>query len=140
MLVHLLNSEQTASMAFNKFMHPRNRYKDNKPNFDELAKKYPEFARHVIRNQAGKATLDFHDSESLRSLTCTLLKEDFGLEVELPLDRLIPTLSLRLNYIHWIEDLLASTGHGKETVWGIDTGEKSSSTLFISSVNNRTLH
>ncbi|XP_030847867.1 RNA N6-adenosine-methyltransferase mettl16-like [Strongylocentrotus purpuratus] len=109
-------------MAFNKFMHPRNRYKDNKPNFDELAEKYPEFARHVIRNQAGKATLDFHDSESLRSLTCTLLKEDFGLEVELPLDRLIPTLSLRLNYIHWIEDLLASTGHGKETVWGIDTG------------------
>ncbi|XP_063967466.1 RNA N6-adenosine-methyltransferase mettl16-like isoform X1 [Lytechinus pictus] len=109
-------------MAFNKFMHPRNRYRDNKPNFDELAKKYPEFARHVIRNQTGKATLDFHDSESLRSLTCTLLKEDFGLEVELPLDRLIPTLSLRLNYIHWIEDLLASTGHSKGTVWGIDIG------------------
>ena len=111
-------------MAFNKFMHPRNRYKDNKPNFDDLAAKYPNFSRHVIRNQAGRATLDFRDPEALRALTCTLLKEDFGLEVELPLDRLIPTISLRLNYIHWIEDLLAAASIDKEPqVFGIDIGK-----------------
>ncbi|XP_071502372.1 RNA N(6)-adenosine-methyltransferase mettl16-like [Diadema antillarum] len=109
-------------MAFNRFMHPRNRYKDNRPSFEELARKYPEFGKHVVRNQSGSATLDFHNAESLKALTCTLLKEDFGLNVELPLDRLIPTLSLRLNYIHWIEDLFASSGHNSGPVVGIDIG------------------
>ncbi|XP_072048022.1 RNA N(6)-adenosine-methyltransferase mettl16-like [Amphiura filiformis] len=108
-------------MALNQFMHPRNRYKDNKPEFTKLAEKYPEFARHLSINLAGNASLDFHDPESLRALTCTLLKEDFGLSIELPLDRLIPTIPLRLNYIHWIEDLLQQSGHNAD-IYGIDIG------------------
>uniref|UniRef100_A0A8C4SI16 U6 small nuclear RNA (adenine-(43)-N(6))-methyltransferase n=1 Tax=Erpetoichthys calabaricus TaxID=27687 RepID=A0A8C4SI16_ERPCA len=105
-------------MALNKSMHPRNRYKDKPPDFAYLASKYPEFQQHVHTSLTGRIGLNFRDPEAVRALTCTLLKEDFGLTIEIPLERLIPTVPLRLNYIHWVEDLV-----GRQTPCrGIDIG------------------
>ena len=64
---------------------------------------------------------DFKKPECLRSLSWALLKEDFNLDVEMPLDRLIPTIPLRLNYILWLEDLLSSI-NGEGDIKGIDIG------------------
>ncbi|XP_048359756.1 RNA N6-adenosine-methyltransferase METTL16 [Sphaerodactylus townsendi] len=111
-------------MALNKSMHARNRYKDKPPDFASLAAKYPEFQRHVQVSLSGRVSVNFKDPEAVRALTCTLLKEDFGLQIDIPLERLIPTVPLRLNYIHWVEDLMAmqdSAGKGS-VVWGIDIG------------------
>ncbi|XP_005106285.1 RNA N6-adenosine-methyltransferase mettl16 [Aplysia californica] len=105
-------------MALNKFMHPRNRYKKEKPSFLKLALKYPEFRAHITQDDSGKVFLDFKDADALRALTTCLLKEDFDLSVELPSDRLVPTLPLRLNYILWLEDIVGKDP-GK---WGIDIG------------------
>lgn len=99
-------------------MHPRNRYKNAKPSFLHLALKYPDFRAYTTQDDKGKVFLDFKNADALRALTVCLLKEDFGLSVELPSDRLVPTLPLRLNYIHWLEDIVG-TGGGK---WGIDVG------------------
>lgn len=55
-------------------------------------------------------TLDFSDPAALRELTCAVLERDFGLKVEIPLDKLIPAVPQRLNYVHWIEDLLMCYG------------------------------
>ncbi|KAL4608407.1 methyltransferase-like protein 16 [Arapaima gigas] len=99
-------------MALNKSMHPRNRYKDKPPDFAYLASKYPDFQKHVHTSLSGRVGLNFKDPEAVRALTCTLLKEDFGLSIEIPLERLIPTVPLRLNYIHWVEDLIGSSGGG----------------------------
>lgn len=99
-------------------MHPRNRYKNSKPSFLKLALKYPEFRAHTTQDESGKVFLDFKNAEALKALTTCLLKEDFNLTVDLPSDRLVPTLPLRLNYIHWIEDIVG-TDAGK---WGIDIG------------------
>lgn len=56
-----------------------------------------------------------------------MLKKDFGLDVIIPLDRLIPTVPLRLNYILWIEDLLSIVTEEveceKHDVHGIDIGK-----------------
>ncbi|XP_077579585.1 RNA N(6)-adenosine-methyltransferase mettl16 isoform X1 [Stigmatopora nigra] len=106
-------------MSLNKSMHPRNRYKDKPPDFAYLASKYPEFQAHVQTNLSGKAVLNFKEPEAVRALTCTLLKEDFGLSIEIPLERLIPTVPLRLNYIHWVEDLIDGQ---KQPRRGIDIG------------------
>ena len=65
-------------------------------------------------------TLDFSNPAALRELTCAVLEKDFGLKVELPLDMLIPAVPQRLNYIHWIEDLL---------VCGRESGEEKGSGL-----------
>lgn len=107
-------------MALNKYMHPRNIYKQKKPDYKALAIKYPEFRKHVFQDLAGNIFLDYKYPPSLRQLTVTLLKEDFGLDIELPLDRLIPTIPLRLNYILWIEDILGKKGNNP--IKGIDIG------------------
>ncbi|KAK3560984.1 hypothetical protein QTP86_023175 [Hemibagrus guttatus] len=120
-------------MALNRSMHPRNRYKDKPPDFAKLASKYPDFQKHVqttlsgrvmplsmwliLCNQYSATKLNFKDPEAVRALTCTLLKEDFGLSIEIPLERLIPTVPLRLNYIHWVEDLTGGQGSPRR---GID--------------------
>ncbi|XP_029468382.1 RNA N6-adenosine-methyltransferase METTL16 [Rhinatrema bivittatum] len=110
-------------MALNKSMHPRNKYKDKPPDFAHLATKYPEFRQYVQVNLSGRFSLNFKDPEAVRALTCTLLKEDFGLIIDIPLERLIPTVPLRLNYIHWVEDLIGHHESDKKTLRrGIDIG------------------
>uniref|UniRef100_A0A8B9SMN2 U6 small nuclear RNA (adenine-(43)-N(6))-methyltransferase n=1 Tax=Anas platyrhynchos TaxID=8839 RepID=A0A8B9SMN2_ANAPL len=110
-------------MSLNKSMHARNRYKDKPPDFAYLAGKHPEFRQHVQTTLSGRVSLNFKDPEAVRALTCTLLKEDFGLTIDIPLERLIPTVPLRLNYIHWVEDLIGHQGADKAVLRrGIDIG------------------
>lgn len=54
-------------------------------------------------------------------LTKCLLQKDFDLKVDFPINRLIPTLPLRLNYILWIEDILNT--FGIKEVSGVDIGK-----------------
>lgn len=104
-------------------MHARNRYKDKPPDFAYLASKYPDFKQHIQINLNGRVSLNFKDPEAVRALTCTLLREDFGLSIDIPLERLIPTVPLRLNYIHWVEDLIGHQDSDKTTLRrGIDIG------------------
>ena len=50
---------------------------------------------------------------------------DFGLRVEIPQGHLVPTVPQKLNYIHWIEDLLGSdNGATGGQVNGIDIGKR----------------
>ncbi|CAH2096119.1 unnamed protein product [Euphydryas editha] len=107
-------------MALNKYMHPRNIYK-TPPDFSKLAKTYKEFSDVAKVDITGKVSIDFKDPHALRVLTKSLLKSDFNLDVNIPEDRLVPTLPLRLNYILWIEDLL-SVFNKNNTVWGLDIG------------------
>lgn len=112
------------SMGFNDLMHPRNIYRKSPPDFKSLAEKFDYFRKFAKETKPGRFNLNFKDPEALRALTCALLESDFGLKLSIPLDRLIPTVPLRLNYILWIEDLLAclpDTRHA--TVRGFDIGK-----------------
>jgi methyltransferase len=106
-------------MALNKYMHPRNTYKKRKPDFQALSTKFDYFKEKVTINETGKVILDFKDPAALRALTRALLEDDFGLTVTLPLDRLIPTVPQRLNYILWLEDIIGKENGAK----GIDIGK-----------------
>lgn len=73
-----------------------------------------------MQDLSGKLRFNFKNEQSLRVLAKTLLKHDFDLDVNIPPGKLVPALPLRLNYIHWIEDLME---HGKIiTIQGIDIG------------------
>eukprot|EP00658_Telonema_sp_P-2_P036211 TRINITY_DN26239_c0_g3_i1.p1 TRINITY_DN26239_c0_g3~~TRINITY_DN26239_c0_g3_i1.p1 ORF type:complete len:129 (+),score=37.20 TRINITY_DN26239_c0_g3_i1:273-659(+) len=91
-------------------MHPRNRYKAAPPDFKALAQKYPRFAPYVSLGPSGDgyASIDWKEPKALLELTRALLHQDFDLDWDMPLDRLCPTVTSRLNYIHWMEDLVGS--------------------------------
>ena len=44
-------------MALNQLMHPRNRYKDVRPDFKMLAEKYSEFKEHTTTDSKGRVCL-----------------------------------------------------------------------------------
>ena len=92
---------------FDDRMHPRNIYSKCQPNFAELARKYPSFSKHMILQDDGKSFLNWKDVQAHVELTKTLLQEDFKISWNIPPDFLCPPIPQRLNYIHWIEDLLA---------------------------------
>ncbi|MCJ1259939.1 hypothetical protein MMC24_007778 [Lignoscripta atroalba] len=142
----------------------RNIYKDD-VDFSLLALQSPEFNKqsvtvwdpfeasqpecsHEIYSLKSNGQLDFSNPEAVQQLTKSLLKRDFGLEIELPDDRLCPPVfspgrgqsqedvanfSDRLNYILWIQDLLDTTSESytdhydpEREVIGLDVGTGSS--------------
>eukprot|EP00960_Hanusia_phi_P076315 768543-Hanusia_phi.AAC.3 len=94
---------------FDNRMHPRNIYFRKQPDFAKLAQKYPSFSKHMIQQKDGKSLLNWKDAQAHIELTKTLLQEDFQISWDIPPHFLCPPLPQRLNYIHWIEDLLAGT-------------------------------
>ncbi|POR36356.1 Putative methyltransferase-like protein C27D7.08c [Tolypocladium paradoxum] len=75
------------------------------PDFKDLGRRDPAFA--VTKGRE----LDFCDPRSVMQLTKTLLKLDFGLDIELPEDRLCPPVPNRHNYILWLKGLLDTSSY-----------------------------
>ncbi|KAI1809654.1 hypothetical protein GGS20DRAFT_590379 [Poronia punctata] len=75
------------------------------PDFHQLGTMYPEF-RSMLH---GGVHLDFTDPSAIVQLTKTLLKEDFGLHINLLPDRLCPPVPNRHNYILWLKQLMDTT-------------------------------
>jgi len=86
--------------------HPRSRYARAAPDFQRLARLDAAFAREVTFDPAGRVRVDWKSPAGLRALTAALLRHDFGLEVELPADRLCPSVPNRLDYLCHVCDLL----------------------------------
>ncbi|CAJ0577176.1 unnamed protein product, partial [Mesorhabditis spiculigera] len=107
--------------AYNHLMHPRNIYKDAPPDFQQLALEYPRFRKHCTYS-SGKLVVDFRDVDAVRELTRATLHKDFRLSVDLPENSLVPRIPQKLNYLLWIEDLLALNSLDKRRVHGIDIG------------------
>ncbi len=79
--------------------HPLSIYSHAKPDFAALAVVHPPLAAFL-------PVVDFGDPAALAELTQALLLRDFDLRVELPRDRLCPTVTSRLNYVLYLHDLL----------------------------------
>ncbi|CAI9765449.1 unnamed protein product [Fraxinus pennsylvanica] len=107
-------------------IHPRNKYSENPPDFGLLASLYPSFEPYVFYSHGGRPRIDWTDFNATRELTRVLLLHDHGLNWWIPDGQLCPTVPNRLNYIHWIEDLLASDlipcTLGNSVVKGFDIG------------------
>ncbi|XP_011256449.2 U6 small nuclear RNA (adenine-(43)-N(6))-methyltransferase isoform X1 [Camponotus floridanus] len=108
-------------MNVKRYIHPRNKYK-KPPDYKQLAVLYPEFREIAIMDIAGKIRINFQDKKSLRVLTETLLKHDFDLHINIPPDNLNPAITLRMNYVLWIEDLMKYFKLDMNKITGIDIG------------------
>jgi len=119
----------------NTRIHPRNAYAMQQPDFSLLAKHHPALAPFLIptttttsknnNDSKSSSTIDFTNPEACRQLTRALLSEHFGIQGWwIPDGQLIPPVTNRLNYIHWIEDLLdlSSPSSNNSEVVGMDVG------------------
>lgn len=74
--------------------------------FKALAQRDEAF-NTIWQQHSGK--LAFQDPATTKALTKALLSVDFGLQLEVPDDRLCPPVPNRWNYVSWIHALLDST-------------------------------
>jgi methyltransferase len=75
-------------MSFNEYMHIRNRYRTNPPDFKQLAEKHSALKPFLIEKTNKGVTLDFRNPNAVRALTIAAAKEDFQLDLELSLGRM----------------------------------------------------
>ncbi|KAL4428378.1 hypothetical protein ABPG75_002467 [Micractinium tetrahymenae] len=81
----------------------------------------PPASHASAAGSAPRASLDFTSPAACRELTRVLFRHDFGLEWWVPLGQLVPPVTNRANYLHWLEDLL-SLSAPKGPVAGLDIG------------------
>lgn len=102
-------------------MNSKNIYFNNPPNFEELSKLYPEFGKFVFKNKYNTYSINWKCKYAQKELCRTLLHHDFGVEYwDIPDGFLIPSLTSRCNYIHWIDDILGR--HWGTNIKGLDIG------------------
>ena len=96
-------------MAVRSKFHPRNQHADGY-HFMRLIKEVPELEDFTTRNPAGQTTIDFKDPRAVRILNRALLKAHYSVEYwDIPKGYLCPPIPGRVDYIHYLADLLASS-------------------------------
>ena len=91
----------------NARIHPRSKYSAEAPDFGALARLYPSLQPYLLAPPPGRRpSFDFASAAACRELTRVLLLHDFGVQWWVPLGQLVPPLTNRANYLHWLEDLL----------------------------------
>jgi 23S rRNA (adenine1618-N6)-methyltransferase len=98
-------------MATQTKLHPRNQHADGY-DFVRLAANTPELDTFTIRNPAGQPTIDFQNVLAVRMLNRALLKTHYGIDFwDIPMGYLCPPIPGRVDYIHYLADLLAGNNN-----------------------------
>lgn len=92
--------------------------------FEVLIANSPELGEYVFKNNFGNETIDFANPKAVKCINTALLKLYYGIDFwEFPNEHLCPPIPGRVEYIHLLHDLLASSGlHTNVTVLDIGTG------------------
>jgi 23S rRNA (adenine1618-N6)-methyltransferase len=95
--------------------------------FDKLIQILPDLKNYVHINEHQIITIDFSDPEAVKALNKALLMSDYNIQYwDIPSDYLCPPIPSRVDYIHYLADLLADTNNNiipeSETVTGLDIG------------------
>ncbi|MGR3712313.1 MAG: 23S rRNA (adenine(1618)-N(6))-methyltransferase RlmF [Shimia sp.] len=94
-------------MATKTKLHPRNQHSDGY-DFTRLVADLPELEAFTTRNPAGQTTIDFKNPEAVRMLNRALLKTHYNIGFwDIPANYLCPPIPGRVDYIHYLADLLA---------------------------------
>jgi len=108
-----------------KTLHERNLHND-RYDFDALIKSLPELKEFVHENRYGDMSINFSSSESVMALNKALLKHFYQIDWKIPQKYLCPPIPGRVDYIHYIADLLASSNNEMipkgTSIKGLDIG------------------
>ncbi|MGB0937577.1 MAG: 23S rRNA (adenine(1618)-N(6))-methyltransferase RlmF [Colwellia sp.] len=121
-----MQKEKNTKSDLNKRqLHPRNCHNKGYP-FQELIAVSSELEKHLIVNQFNQqSTIDFSDAKSVKALNLALLRHYYQIKNwDIPATYLCPPIPGRVDYIHYLADLLQDE-HIKSTpikVLDIGTG------------------
>lgn len=100
-------------MAVKLTLHPRNQHREGY-DFERLMAKSPELAGFMTTNPSGQHTIDFSDAGAVRMLNRALLRTHYDMDFwDIPTRYLCPPIPGRVDYIHYLADLLAECNGGK---------------------------
>lgn len=107
-------------------LHPRNLHRFGY-NFELLTQNNPQLGKFIFVNEHDIETIDFSDPAAVKALNNALLITNYNIENwDIPANFLCPPIPGRVDYIHYLADLLATTNNGVipegETVMGLDIG------------------
>lgn len=104
-------------------LHPKNKHQKGY-NFTELCKAYPELKEFVFVNQYGTETIDFANPKAVKAINTALLFRHYNIKFwDFPDDNLCPPIPGRVDYIHYLADLLTASKITKNiTILDIGTG------------------
>ncbi|TKA95393.1 23S rRNA (adenine(1618)-N(6))-methyltransferase RlmF [Cereibacter changlensis] len=115
-------------MAVKLMLHPRNQHREGY-DFERLFLKSPELEAFITRNPRGQMTINFQDVGAVRLLNRALLMTHYEIDFwDIPAAYLCPPIPGRVDYIHYLADLLAVSNdqeipHGSDIkVLDIGTG------------------
>jgi len=109
-----------------KGLHKRNPH-NNRYDFPELIKSFPQLNDYVFENKHGDLSIDFANAQAVLNLNKALLAHFYGIkEYSIPEGYLCPPIPGRADYIHYIADLLAENTKGVvprgSKIKGLDIG------------------
>ena len=107
-------------------LHPRNIHR-NRYDFELLIQNEAVLNDFVFVNEHGSETIDFSNPEAVKALNKALLATYYDIHNwDIPKNYLCPPIPGRIDYIHYLADLLASANNGiipqGENVQGLDIG------------------
>ncbi len=125
-------------MSTKQKLHPRNRHNQDY-DFEALSKANPSLLPFVRPNPYGNLSIDFANSEAVKALNGAILKLQYQLDYwDIPKGFLCPPIPGRVDYIHYLADLLKATNNNKiaRQAVGLDIGTGASCIYPI--LGNRT--
>lgn len=107
-------------------LHKRNAHRFGY-NFEQLSDHLDDLKPFIIRNRKREETIDFSDNQAVLMLNKALLFTFYDVKYwDIPDGYLCPPIPGRVDYIHYLADLLASSNDGVipegESVIGLDIG------------------
>jgi len=101
--------------------HPNNKHKSGY-DLEVLVAVYPKLAPFVQKNTYGNQSIDFANPKAVKALNTGLLKKHYGITFwEFPDANLCPPIPGRVDYIHYLNDLLLASGL-KKSITVLDIG------------------
>lgn len=105
-----------------KGLHPRNLH-NHGYDFVALVRTYPELERYVKPNKIGNQSIDFSRASAVKALNSALLKHHYDIQAwTIPDGFLCPPIPGRVDYIHYIADLLQNSGTNSTPMKLLDIG------------------
>ncbi|MBB1333441.1 23S rRNA (adenine(1618)-N(6))-methyltransferase RlmF [Pseudoalteromonas sp. SR44-5] len=93
-------------------LHPRNRHNEGY-DLDYLSIQVPTLKPYIVLTPNGTKSIDFSDNKAVKTLNQALLQAYYNVDFwDIPEHNLCPPIPGRVDYIHYLADLLANDNQG----------------------------